>query len=123
MYRKPFWEISLNSKNPDSKMNDKIGSKRIYVNIGMRSGKVTKGKPMPNLETNKLNNENNKLLCTINDRKTVNAPDAISQDIKSSIALEENKWKKLDAVMLCHSRLGHMSAKYMKEFKRMYPEI
>ena len=121
MYEKPFWEISLNSKNPGNKMNDNTKGKRIYVNIATRSGIVTKGKPMPNLETNKTYNENNKLLCTINDRMIVNAPDTTFQNIKGSIALEEDKLKKLNTEM--HSRLGHMSAKYMPEFEKKYPEI
>ena len=107
MYKKPFWEISLNSKNPDNKMEDKTKSERIYVNIATR----------------KMNNENNKLLCTITDRMIVNAPDTTFQDIKGSIALEEDKLKKLNTVMLWHSRLGHMSAKYMQKFRKMYTEI
>lgn len=124
LYKKPFWEIQLNLKDKRTCNNKNYETKSVYVNIVTRSGKVTEGKKIckPKNKTEPLV-QNNRLLNTINDRLIVKASDTTFQGLKSSIAPDIEKLKKLNTVMLWHARLGHMSTEYMKKYKMLYPEI
>ncbi|XP_058810550.1 uncharacterized protein LOC131675550 [Phymastichus coffea] len=142
LYKRPFWEISLDMSgvNNNSETNSKSNSvfvnicklnsesfqskkETVVANITTRRGTVTQGKPMPERIEKEHSNVNNRLLCTLLDRQVVKASNSTYDKLKGTKATEIERLKKLNTVMLWHTRLAHMSAKYLKEYTKAHPEI
>lgn len=68
-----------------------------------------KSKIRPILNDKTVQENKNKLLCTINNRKINSAGKLTMENVQGVIRLQTERREKLNTVLLWHARLGHMS--------------